>query len=147
VFTRCEKTSPKAANIESARLGKDDVLKDGLNLTSDAADNSLEITVSQSAASLEGTAYDGDNAVPGAVVHLKAATPNRFHADLSQETVTDQNGHFVFETVTPGSYKAFAQEDTEEGSDPSEPDLQKDGTSVDLGKNERKSIRLEAIKH
>src|SRR5215469_1625614 len=78
----------------------------------------------------------------------QATFPRQFiPPDLAQKAVTDQNGHFFFETVTPGSYEAFAEEDAFEGSAPPESGRHKDATNVELGRSEHKNIRLELAKH
>jgi len=104
----------------------------------------LEIAIGRPTASLDGTANDGDEIGEASIVHLSPETPSPYRPDLSRTTVTDQNGRFLFENVTPSKYEvSVAEPDLRETADPhadsSEPAA---SIRVTLGKGERKIVVL-----
>jgi len=135
---------PEGYYLESVRLGNKDILQEGLSLTPEDSKTPLEIAIGRPTASLEGTVYDGDEIGEASIVHLSPETPSPYRPDLSRTTVTDQNGRFLFENVTPSKYEvSVAEPDLRETADPhadsSEPAA---SIRVTLGKGERKIVVL-----
>jgi protocatechuate 3,4-dioxygenase beta subunit len=102
--------------IQSARLGPVDVLKDGLHLDHQPED-SLEVVIAATRASVEGRVTDGAQAVSNAVVVLVPSLNLRQRSDRYYVAATDGNGQFQIQArIVPGDYKVFAWNDIEPGA-------------------------------
>jgi len=101
----------KTRYAKSARAGNADVLADGLTVEG-SGNIDIDIVLASDGAAVNGVVRDANgNPVPGATVVL--APDRRSRADLFKNTAADQNGHYEFGAITPGSYKLFAWRDVE----------------------------------
>ena len=128
--------------VKSARLGPDDILEKGLQVEKGTSGARLEVVVSSASAQVEGSVIDGDQAVTGAHVRLKAdpETPyNRFRAANAR---TDQTGHFSVAGLAPGNYRVMARFRPSPGSD----SLKSDPQVVTLSEHDRKTVQLTVTK-
>ena len=99
--------------LKSARVGDQDVLLRGLDLTA-SGPVTVDVVVSAESGNVDGVIVDADEKpVPAATVVLvpESALRVRF-----QSAATDQNGRYHFQAVAPGDYKIFAWEDVDFGS-------------------------------
>ena len=110
--------TPADLYLKSARLGDDDVLDAGLDLSrAEAPPGPLDLVLSSGAGQVEGVVLDEkDKPAAGAQVVLIPESRRRTRTLLYQSAVTDQNGRFVLRGVPPGEYKLFAWEDVEPGA-------------------------------
>jgi hypothetical protein len=88
-----------------------DVLNSALDWN--GGDNrTLEAVISAKAAVLQGVAQDEDGKpAPGSTVTLVPVPPSFGHSRLYPSATADQQGHFQFPSVCPGTYKVFAWEE------------------------------------
>src|SRR3989442_13437073 len=99
--------------IRSVRLGSADVLKDGLHLDHQPED-SLEVVIATTTASVKGHVTDEAQAVSNAVVVLVPSLNLRQRSDRYYVAATDGNGQFQIQPrIVPGDYKVFAWKDIE----------------------------------
>jgi protocatechuate 3,4-dioxygenase beta subunit len=99
--------------IKAARIGDQDVLKSGLDLTH-GIDASLEIVVSADGGRIEGVVLNAnEQPEAGAAVVLVPDKPRRDQFRLYQQSTTDQYGRFTINNIAPGGYKLFAWEEIE----------------------------------
>jgi hypothetical protein len=104
------------AYVKSIRLGKVDVLAEGLHIGGPLQDE-LEIELASPAGQIEGLVLDAARkAVRSLKVVLMPDAPRRGRQDLLQSTLTDDAGRFQFGQLPPGDYRVFAWEFTEDGS-------------------------------
>jgi hypothetical protein len=128
--------------VRSLRLGKDDVLADGLHIEGSFT-NRMEVAVGTNGGVVTGRILR-DNRV--AVVNARAILiPNsaRRHGDLYKSAFTDDSGKFEIRGVPPGDYKVFAWELVEFGAwqDPHFIKLYENrGTSVRVSAGGRQSV-------
>lgn len=102
--------------LKSARLGGQDVLESGLDLTHGVS-GSLEITLSSNGGQVEGVVLNAsDQPEAGATVTLVPDEPRRSQSRLYKDLTTDQYGRFTIKSIAPGSYKLFAWEEIEGGA-------------------------------
>jgi hypothetical protein len=115
---------PIGAYLADIRRGDKSILDDGFfTATSGAAP--LEIIVRLNGGTVEGTVRDSAGK-PVAVtpVSLVPAPARRLNPLLYKRAVTDADGHFIIQGVTPGDYKLFAWDTLPAGADES-PDFMK----------------------
>jgi hypothetical protein len=96
--------------VKSVRLGTRDVLNSGLSVDAQPSD-ALEILIGTNSGRVEGDV----GRVPNATVVLVPAARMR-RPDLYKSALTDAEGRFVFQGVTPGEYVLFAWNDVESGA-------------------------------
>lgn len=96
--------------VKSVRLGTRDVLNGGLTLDAQPTD-ALEIVIGTNSGRVEGDV----GRVPNATVVLVPAARMR-RPDLYKSMLTDSDGRFDFQGVTPGEYLLFAWSDVESGA-------------------------------
>ncbi len=107
------RTTPLAAGfyLKGIRSGNTDALVDGLTI-SGAETIPVEFTLSHDGSAVSGVVLDKDqNPVAGATV--LAAPADRARYDLFAHVTADQQGHYEFDALTPGSYRLFAFDDVE----------------------------------
>jgi protocatechuate 3,4-dioxygenase beta subunit len=109
--------APEDAYLKAARLGNQDVLNAGLDLTNASAAGALELTLSTKGGRLDGAVVnaEGDPAVGAQVVLLPEAS-RRHRFGLSKDVTTDQNGTFTLRGIAPGDYNIVALENVERGA-------------------------------
>jgi hypothetical protein len=99
---------PKGFYVKQARFGGLDVLRNPLQVSEREA-SGLQLVISSNVAALEGSvSNDRLEIVPGSLVVL---VPDRRDRDeLFQETIADGNGHYSFDSVSPGNYSVISWE-------------------------------------
>ena len=105
-------TSPPNTYVQSIRFGGQDVLRDGLHIDG-PSNETLEVVISPNAGRLEGDVIADRQKFPNATVVLVPSSAVRQQSSLYQTVQSNADGHFVFESITPGTYKLFAWEDVE----------------------------------
>jgi Carboxypeptidase regulatory-like domain len=141
---------PAGFYVKSVRAGETDVLLSGLDLTGGAAAK-VDIAISPNAAVVTGTVQNPNtgNAAPGATVMLIPQEKER-HEQQSyyRVTLSDQNGSFTLNGLTPGEYKAYAWEDLEAGAymdtEVMKP-LESKSEALSLHESDRKTLKLTLI--
>jgi len=109
---------PDGWYLRSAFFGKQNVLENGLDLSDSDSHGSLELTFSAAAGRLEGVVLRGNDPAYGALVRLFPEPANPNYTGLSQGARTDEDGHFVIDSVVPGCYRAVAYaSDRTDGAD------------------------------
>jgi hypothetical protein len=107
---------PAGFYIESVRLGGEEALEAGADLTSGAAPP-IEVVISPKAGSLAG-AVTGDQEKPvmgATVVLIPESTRRRVRPRFYRVASTDQAGGFVMRDIDPGDYQVYAWEVVENG--------------------------------
>jgi hypothetical protein len=103
------------AYIQSIRLGAQDVLKNGLKYSGDAA-ATMEIVVGTRAGIVSGVVLEDDSITPSinTFVVLVPDADRRERTDAYRYVRTDEAGKFQIGRIPPGEYKAFAWNDVDE---------------------------------
>jgi protocatechuate 3,4-dioxygenase beta subunit len=101
---------------KSARLGGQDVLESGLDLTHGVS-GTLEVVLSANGGQIEGVVLNAsEQPEAGATVVLVPDQPRRSQIRLYKDATTDQYGRFTIAGIAPGGYKLFAWEEVEAGA-------------------------------
>jgi Carboxypeptidase regulatory-like domain len=104
------------AYVKSIRLGRSDVLVDGLHVWG-GTQGTLEIVVSLAGAEVEGTVRDLQGRQAAGVVVVAAPDGSiKGRADLYRHVTTDESAHFVLRGLAPGDYSFYAWDDLERGA-------------------------------
>jgi hypothetical protein len=133
---------PSGWYLRSAFFGKQNVLKDGLNLSDSDSHESLKLTFSPAAGRIEGVVLRGDDPAYGAVVRIFPEPENPNNTGLYGEGRADEDGHFVFDGVVPGRYRvvAYASERTDgDGGSPYDDSV---SASIIVAKKKSKTLNL-----
>ncbi len=104
---------PEGYYVKSIRLGKEDLLEDGVEFTRKPED-SLEVVVSGKAAAIHGSVTDAGAGVTIALV--PQGEKRRSRPQFYRTTLTDPRGRFTLASLPPGEYQLFAWEDVENGA-------------------------------
>ena len=103
---------PQGAYLKSVRLGDQEVLESGLDLTAGPTSAVLDVLVSMSAGQITGAVTNDKNEqVSGAIVTLVPDSKRAKMEFLFKQATTDQAGAFVLNSVAPGDYKVYAWEE------------------------------------
>jgi protocatechuate 3,4-dioxygenase beta subunit len=141
--------APEDCYLQSARLGGDDVLTNGVSISVGRTPGPLEIAINCAGAILEGSVADEEfKPVTGANVVLVPDTERREMPHLFKTTTTDQYGGFSIRGIAPGEYKAFAWERIERGAYQDPEFLRRfegDGKTVTVKEGERLVVQLPLI--
>jgi hypothetical protein len=109
---------PEGFYVKAIRSGDADVLASGLDLTNGPGAD-LEIILSPKAGQVSGVVQNPktQQPAPGAtVVLIPQEKERRDQQSYYKTTTTDQTGSFTIKSLVPGTYKAFAWEDIENGA-------------------------------
>lgn len=108
---------PEDAYVKSARLGNEDVLVSGIEITSGQAAGPLEIVVEANGGRVDGSVGKDGKPFSGVTVVL-VPEDAAMHKDERwfKQTTTDQYGNFTLRGIRPGDYKIFAWEKIEPGA-------------------------------
>jgi len=137
--------APENCYLRSVRLGRQEVLESGFELTGPPSDP-LEVFLSADGGRLEGEVLDErKKPVRGARVALVPEPSKRDLSFLYKNITTDQSGRFSIVGIAPGEYKLFAWDTVEEDAweDPEflNP-LEELGKPVRASPNGRESVSL-----
>ncbi len=141
---------PRDYYLKSARVGGQDVLEDGLDLTGGGPPNPLEITISAAGGRIDGAVLTEEQ-VPfgGASVVLVPEEGRREQRRFYKSATTDQNGAFTLRGIPPGDYKLFAWEEIERGAYQDSGFLRRyeeQGEPVEVEEGSRLSVQLRLIR-
>jgi protocatechuate 3,4-dioxygenase beta subunit len=139
---------PENLYIKSVRLGSEDSLETGLNLTRGVA-GPLEVLLSANGGQVDGTVLNTQQQpAGGASVVLVPESRLREQTSLFKQATTDQTGHFTLKGIAPGEYKLFAWEDIEPGAY-QDPEFLKPmeslGEAVSIREGSRENSQLKLI--
>jgi hypothetical protein len=108
---------PPNTYVKSMRFGNLDLLAQTLSTPLQQADGVVEIVIgtdtSQISGRVEGARGEG---VPNAKVALVPDAPLRSRLDLYKSTTTDSSGEYRLNGISPGDYRVFAWDDTEDNA-------------------------------
>ncbi len=102
---------PEGTYVRSVRMGGQEVVDKGFDLSQLESAPALEVILSPKAAVVEGLVRDGDKLAAGmfvTLVHEPFRPEKRY---LIKNGTTDQNGAFSIKGVAPGAYRAYAWEE------------------------------------
>jgi protocatechuate 3,4-dioxygenase beta subunit len=133
---------PEGWYLRSARLDGEDVLQHGMKIQGSAAQK-LELQISHTAATLEGTMIRNEKPAIGAYIKLEPVQENPNRQDLLKGVSTDQNGHFIITSIVPGAYKVQGRLGDDESKEEPESNHRSTEMKVELSENETKTIKLE----
>ncbi len=106
---------PQATYIKSIRVGDQDALAGGFELSSGALVN-VQVTLGIGVGEITGVVQNAkQQPAPGATVTLIPTPAKEERTDLYRVASTDQNGQFQLQGIAPGEYKLYAWEDIEPG--------------------------------
>jgi protocatechuate 3,4-dioxygenase beta subunit len=144
VWSRCE-----GCYLRAATANGQDILDQGLQISSGSAPSPIELVYSSNSATIDGTVVrkDGLPASGAAVVivsdHLRPSQFSGYH-----ERSTDQYGHFIIRGVPPGTYRVYSWQSVDY-ADYTDPDFLKPfeqkAQTISIGENEKKSLRLSLL--
>jgi Carboxypeptidase regulatory-like domain len=125
--------------VKSARIGPKDVLQDGLEVEKGSSGGTLEIVLGSASAQLEGEVSAEDKPVAGAEVRAKPDPETPYNRIRWADTLTDQNGHFIFNNLAPGKYKITARMPS---VSPATPPTTSEAKTVTLDEHDRQAVQL-----
>ncbi len=102
---------PEGAYVKSVRLGNQEVIDQGIDLTGARGSATFDVILSAKGATVEGVVTAGDKPAPGSTVAILADPLRPGQPYLNKFTTADQDGNFSFRGVAPGSYKVYAWEE------------------------------------
>ncbi len=142
--------APENFYLKAARLGDEDVLEDGLDLTAaETVSGTLELLLSPNAGSVEGVVRnDEEQPFSGAQVVLAPQGRRRKMQHLFKAATSDQNGVFSLAGIAPGRYHIFAWEDVEQGAwqdDEFLRDYEKESEDLEIEENDALAFELDLI--
>jgi hypothetical protein len=142
---------PQGAYVKSVRAGQTDILASGLDLTSGAAPESIDVVISPRGAAVTGTVQNEKtgNPAPGAMVVLIPQEKERREQQTYVKLINaDQSGAFSLSGIAPGEYRLYAWEDVEPGAylDPDflKP-IESKGEPLTVGEGDQKTVQLKLI--
>jgi len=144
VWSSCEGCYLKAATANGQ-----DVLDQGLQISSGAAPSPIELVYSSNSSTIDGTVVreDGLPASGAAVLLVPDRLRQSRYSDYHEKS-TDQYGHFLIRGVPPGTYHVYSWRriDYADYTDPAflKPFEQKAQT-ISIGENEKKSLQLSVL--
>ena len=125
--------------VKSARIGARDVLQDGLEVEKGSSGGTLEMVLGSASAQLEGEVTSNDKPVAGAEVRAKPDPETPYNRIRRTDTLTDQNGHFIFNNLAPGKYKITARQPSDS---PAAPATTSEAEAVTLGEHDHQAVQL-----
>ena len=125
--------------VKSARMGAEDVLQKGLEVERGSSGGTLKIVLSAASAQLEGTVTEHDKPVAGAQVRVKPDPETPCNRIRSTSASTDQNGHFLFNTLPPGKYRIAAKVPSASSESP---ETSSEAKTVTLGEHDHEAVQL-----
>jgi Carboxypeptidase regulatory-like domain len=143
-WSRCEGCYLKAATANGQ-----DILDQGLQISSGAAPSSIELIYSSNSATIDGTVVRDDGLpASGAAVVLVSDRLRQSRFWGYHEESTDQYGHFIIKGVPPGAYHVYSWQsiDSDEYEDPEflKP-LEQKAQTLSVSENEKKSLQLSLL--
>jgi hypothetical protein len=127
--------------LRSARVGRDDILTNGLQIEKGQTGGTIQVVVGNSTTQLEGAVTRKGAAVVGARVRVSPLPETPYNRARAQSTRTDQSGHFTFAAIAPGQYKVSAKFSGPDDAKPAVSDPQ----TVDILENEHRQIELTVV--
>jgi hypothetical protein len=113
---------PENTYMKSVRLGKQEALDSGLDLTEAQGTAAIEIVLGDKPGTVEGTVQQDGKPAPGIGVTMVPETARAGQRDRWKFASTDQNGRFTIKGVAPGEYKLYALQQASEFDVVSDPD-------------------------
>jgi hypothetical protein len=104
---------PEGAYVKSVRMGNQELLDKGIDLTSARAGVSLEVVLSPRAGSVGGTVTGEGKPAAGSFVVMLADPVRPGQPSLNKSATADQDGRFALGGVAPGDYKLYALEEAQ----------------------------------
>ncbi|HKR83479.1 MAG TPA: carboxypeptidase regulatory-like domain-containing protein [Terriglobales bacterium] len=127
--------------VRSARVGRDDILTNGLQIEKGQTGGTIQVVVANSTAQLEGAVTQNGAAVVGARVRVSPVPETPYNRMRARSTRTDQGGRFNFSAIAPGKYKVVAKFSGPDGAKPPVSDPQ----TLDILENEHRQIELTVV--
>jgi protocatechuate 3,4-dioxygenase beta subunit len=127
--------------IRSARVGRDDVLTNGLQIEKGQTGGTIQVVVGNSTAQLEGVVTQKGVAMVGARVRASSLPETPYNRNRARSTRTDQSGHFSFAAIAPGRYKVIAKFSGQDNAKPGVSDPQ----TVDISENEHRQTEMTLV--
>jgi uncharacterized protein (DUF2141 family) len=139
---------PENVYVKSIRVGTEDALESGINLTRGAA-GPIEVLLASNGGQIDGTVLNAQQQpAAGATVVLVPESRLREQGRLFKSAAADSTGHFSVKGIAPGEYKLFAWEDVESGAY-QDPDFlkafEKLGESFSIHEGSRENAQLKLI--
>jgi protocatechuate 3,4-dioxygenase beta subunit len=105
---------PEGYYLKSVRIGEEEVLDTGFNL-SGASNNAISVILSSGSGSVDGEVQNarGESAVEATVALVPQGANRRNQARFYRVVTTDERGRFSITGISPGAYKAYAWDDVE----------------------------------
>ncbi len=135
--------------LKSARVGGQDVLEEGLDLSLGPPSGPLEITISAAGGRIDGAVLtEEQEPFGGASVVLVPEERRRDQRRFYKTATTDQHGRFTLRGIPPDDYKLFAWEEIERGAYQDSAFLRRyeeQGEPVEVEEGNRLSVQLQLI--
>jgi len=99
---------PQNLYVKSVKLGDQEVVEQGLDLTQAQYGVKIEVTLSPKGAAVTGVVKDGEKPAAGRSLDLIPDPPRQELSLRLKSTTADENGRFSLTGVAPGSYRLYA---------------------------------------
>jgi protocatechuate 3,4-dioxygenase beta subunit len=124
--------------VRSARVGRDDLLTDGLRIEKGGNTGSIQVVLATSSALLEGIVTLNGNPAVAARVRATVLPETPYNRTRARSTTTDQNGHFSFPSIPPGRYKVVAKFSDSDNPKPARSDPQ----TIDISESQHRQTEI-----
>jgi hypothetical protein len=135
--------------LKAATANGQDILDQGLQISSGAAPSPIELVYNSNSATIDGTVLreDGLPASGAAVILVPDRLRHSRHLDY-HEGSTDQYGHFIIRGVPPGAYHVYSWQSIHY-ADYTDPEFLKPfeqkAQTISVGEGEEKSLQLSVL--
>ena len=139
--------APPGFYVKSIRMGGQDALESGLDLSAGAAD-AIDVLLSPNGGEVEGAVTNSKQQPASGTAVVLIPDSHRDQRQFYKNSATDQNGHFSIKGIAPGNYKLFAWEDIDPGA-AEDPEFLKPyenkGQAFSIEEKSRHNAQLELI--
>jgi hypothetical protein len=125
--------------VKSARLGAEDVFRNGIQVERGNAGGNLELVLSSASAQVDGSVTNHDKPVVGAQVRAIPDPETPYNRNRYRSTNTDQNGQFTFNALAAGKYRIVARLPA---AAPEVPTVSSEPKAVTLNENDHQTVQL-----
>jgi hypothetical protein len=136
--------------VKSFKVGNEEVLEKGLDLTLAQPNVTAEIVLSTGAATIEGLVKAGEEPAGQRVVNLVPDPPRPELALRAKTAMSRPDGRYSVSGVAPGNYRLYAWEETPGGTVYDDPDFLKlyesQSVKISVSENDRQRVDVTVVK-
>jgi hypothetical protein len=128
--------------VRSARIGRDDILTNGLQIEKGQTGGTVEVIIAKSTVQLDGTVTENGAPLAAARVRVSPVPETAYNRIRAQSTRTDQTGRFSFSAIAPGRYKVQAK--FAGSADAAKPAVS-EAQTIDISENEHRQLEIAVV--